>query len=120
MERLTLRFESRLFDWPPSEYAGVVITAMEESINEFLRGAETIDVGGGVVVHLDWLYKRFKASFDVKYIDWFSLKFIHADDDLRPHEAFSVIIRAGDKLQLKKNNDGDIVSIELMKAKAEA
>lgn len=119
MERLTLRFESRLFDWPPSEYAGVVITAMEESINEFLRGVETIEAGNGVVIHLDWLYERFKAGFDVKYIDWFSFKVIHADDNLRAHEAFSVIIHAGDKLQFKKNDNGDIASIELIKATEE-
>lgn len=119
MKRLTFTFESKLFGWPLSEYAKVMINTMEESINEFLRGVETIEAGNGVVIHLDWLYERFKAGFDIKYIDWFSLKVVHAADDLRSHEAFSVIICAGDKLRIKKNDNGDIASIELIKATEE-
>lgn len=119
MKELTLVFDSALFEWPRREDTRKRIKAMEESINDFLRGVETIGVAYGVNIHLDWRYEHFKVRLKVEYINWFSLHVIHADDDLRPHEAFSVIIQAGDTLKLKKNEEGDFVSIELISAEKE-
>ncbi|RGS72035.1 hypothetical protein [Mitsuokella sp. AF21-1AC] len=119
MKELTLVFDSVLFEWPRREDTRKRIAAMESKINDFLRGVEAIGVAYGVYIHLDWRYDHFKAGLKVKYINWFSLKVIHADDDLRPHEAFSVIIHARDTLKFKKNKTGDLVSIELIKATEE-
>ena len=119
MKELKIMFDSALFEWPRREDTCERIAAMESKINDFFRGVETIGVAHGVNIHLDWLYDHFKAGLKIKYINWFSLKVIHADDDLRPHEAFSVIIHAGDTLKLKKNEEGDFVSIELISAEKE-
>lgn len=115
MKELKFTFNKELFEWPPSEGTGDRIDTMEGELNEFLYGVETIEAGG-VLIHLDWLHEQFKAGFDTKYIDWFSLKVVHAAGDLPSREALSVIIRAGDTLRLKKNDNGDIASIELIKA----
>lgn len=119
MKELTLVFDSALFEWPVHKDIGKKIIAMESNINDFLVGVETIGVGHCINVHLDWLYEHFKSELDAQYVEWFSLKVIHADYDLRPHEAFSVIIHAGDTLKLKKNEKGDMVSIKLISAEKE-
>lgn len=119
MKELTLVFNSALFERPLNEESVQRIIALECKLNDFLRGVETIGVGHCVNVHLDWRYEWFQTKLDIQNVEWISLKVFHTDNYLQSREAFSVIIHAWDTLKLKKNNNGDIVSIELINAEKE-
>lgn len=112
--KLTYDFDEDFFRLMVSEEfekADARVDEIEDEIDGFLSGAETFYLGNGANIHLS--RERFVVSLNTENAEEGYVILIVYDADGAAHEAVQIVISAGERLKLKKGEDGRIVAIKL-------
>ena len=113
--KLTYDFDEDFFRLMVSEEfekaADARVDEIEDEIDGFLSGAETLYLGNGANIHLS--RERFEVSLDTENAEEGYAILIVYDANDAAHEAVQIVISAGERLKLKKGEDGRIVAIKL-------
>lgn len=114
--KLTYDFDEDFFRLMVSEEfekADARVDEIEDEIDGFLSGAKTLYLGNGANIHLS--RERFEVSLDTENAaEGYAILIVNdASGAAGTHEAVRIVISAGERLKLKKGEDGRIVAIKL-------
>lgn len=112
--KLTYDFDEDFFRLMVSEEfekADARVDEIEDEIDGFLSGAKTLYLGNGANIHLS--RERFEVSLDTENAEEGYVILIVYDANDAAREAVQIVISAGERLKLKKGEDGRIVAIKL-------
>lgn len=93
------------------EKADARVDEIEDEIDGFLSGAKTLYLGNGANLSRE----RFSVSLDTENAEeGYAILIVYdASGAAGTHEAVRIVISAGERLKLKKGEDGRIVAIKL-------